>query len=330
MKDRQAFLEERQTGIGGSDVHHLLNEKPWGCSRLLWYEKTDYPPDYERVETDAMKRGTRLEEIAAEVYQEETGRNFRRQGIKRKKGTPFLFVHMDRQLFTTAQHLEVSTATSVANGPGVLEIKVPGQYAFRNIQRDGLPTAYYLQLQFSLLVTGYNWGSFAIFWADGWKLLWWDVERDQKLVDTLEENAILFWEENIQGDQIPPRLEPNDPRCGRCPYRGSCQGEKLKALIKDSKEARIETDFSIREAVETYQKMKDLKAEASALYDTAQADLKTLLGDRTAVETPGFRCYYRPQVSNRVDTKALKKEKPEIWKEFVKESISRPLRVYSI
>src|SRR5262245_38151315 len=54
---REKFLEQRKLGIGGSDVAHLFNEPPYGCSRRLWLEKRGIPPDYPESPTDIMERG---------------------------------------------------------------------------------------------------------------------------------------------------------------------------------------------------------------------------------------------------------------------------------
>src|SRR2546421_1010475 len=52
--------------------------------------------------------------------------------------------------------------------------------AFSRMKREGLPAPYICQLQHSLGVWDYTWGSYAVFSAELWSLLWFDVKRDDR------------------------------------------------------------------------------------------------------------------------------------------------------
>ena len=40
MADRQAWLQERRSGLGGSDVAAIIGASPWKTYAALWAEKT--------------------------------------------------------------------------------------------------------------------------------------------------------------------------------------------------------------------------------------------------------------------------------------------------
>jgi len=52
-----------------------------------------------------------------------------------------------------------------------------------------------------------------------------------------------------------------------------------------------------------------------------------LLGDAASATAPGYRIIAKPQVSQRVDTNALKSKHPEVYQSVLKPSVSRPFRV---
>src|SRR5690606_20315779 len=86
--DEQRCPEERKTGIGGSEVAAIFGEHPFLTARELWERKTGRA--VEQPETPAMRRGRLLEDVAAQLYSEETGRQLRRQPLRRHREHSFL------------------------------------------------------------------------------------------------------------------------------------------------------------------------------------------------------------------------------------------------
>ena len=65
-EEREQFLADRLSGIGGSDVADVLSLEPWGCARRLYYEKRQVPPDYADESKEALfERGHVLEPLVA-------------------------------------------------------------------------------------------------------------------------------------------------------------------------------------------------------------------------------------------------------------------------
>jgi putative phage-type endonuclease len=314
------FLEERKTGIGGSDVQAVLNLEPWGCSRRLWYQKRDVPPDYEDTDKEALfERGHALEPIVAQMWMERNPQSLNEVGLIRHPDHSELLVHLDRVI--------VNENTDSDKGDGVLEIKTCGQRQWYKVKREGLPYAYIAQMQHSLMVSGLTWGEFAVFWPDGWQMVSFPVDRDEQMGQHIMDACLAFWVQ-VQNGPAPDALPPTDPRCERCPWRTSCQGAALAAVCKDAVDGGF--DPALRSLAEEYFQAKEMSQEAEELYEGVKERMRAALGQRSAVETVGARIYYRGQTSMRWDTKALDKDFPQLAPKYKKASMSRPLRVFPI
>lgn len=66
-------------------------------------------------------------------------------------------------------------------------------------------------------------------------------------------------------------------------------------------------------------KKKELEAEIEAIKDEMKVDM----GSDELREVGGFKVHYTVVISERVDSKKLKTEAPDIYKRFLSESISR-------
>jgi putative phage-type endonuclease len=319
-----AFLAERRTGIGGSDLGGILNAEPYGCARRVWYEKRGDVPDYLPANPAALLRGQRLEDLIAEEYSLQTGRKIRRMGVRRHPEQDWALVHADRQILNDSR------------GPGVLECKSANWRVFAEMKREGLPQAYIAQVQWALYVTGYEWGAFAVLEPSAWELVHFEVQRDEALIAGLVSCARGFWRlvpDGVAPDRLP---DPRDRRCATCVFRRTCRGEEMAAVARLPEEdvgpLPEERTPEFEQMAADYVFARDRREEAEELEEAVAARIKETLGERTAVSVPavGVRFYYRPQVAQRVDTSLLKKKYPEIAAEMTKPSASRPFRFFRV
>ncbi len=278
--DRAAFLAERKLGIGGSDAASLFNIG-WGCQRRLWYGKRSTPEDFPREETDAMALGQFLEPWFAEKYAKQTSRHLEIQmHVYSHPIHTELRVNVDRFVWKDyGDHGE---------GFGVLEIKSCGRAAFYKYKREGLPEDYILQLQWGMMVTGATWGSFAIGCRDDGNLMYWDHEADAKLHAEMLAAGPAFWA-TVENGPIPDALEPDDRRCQQCEFRVTCQGS---ALVELAPESDYTPDESLRPLVQEFIERRDLRKEASELFEETKAELECALGDRTMVSSGGAKIQF--------------------------------------
>lgn len=297
--DREAWLAERRTGIGGSDCASLFNVG-YGCRRRLWYDKTGATPDYPREESDLMALGKLLEPFFADKYAERTERGLSTSRSMQHHTHPEIRVNADRLINAEDRP-----------GIGVLEIKAMGRAMFYKTVREGMPDDYSLQLQHGMLVAGTSWGSFAIGCRDSGELMHWDVERKPEITDMILQEAPKFWK-SLNGEP-PPALEPDDKRCQSCEYRKSCQGASLVQLDQsgDMPQAEELRPLLVRYAELQAQYCHQLTdgSKGTALdmaMEDVKEELKAALGDRQAVMVGTQKVYFRPGKPRELwDTKGL-------------------------
>lgn len=286
MTTREEFLLQRKAGIGGSDVSSLFSEG-YGCRRRLFYDKIGAIPDFPREENDAMSLGKFLESWFADKYQRTTGRpvySYDKAFVH--PAYPELRVNLDRSAAHENGHL------------GAQEIKAMGRAMYYKTKREGLPIDYVLQLQHGILVPHridgsvmFDWGCYAIGCRDDGALMYWDVERDEKIHKEIILAGQSFWA-TVENGPIPDALEPDDRRCQKCEFRVTCQGNAL---------VELEPEGELIAAPELLPLVAE-KIERDALYDQAvelceetDEELKTALGERQAVIVGGSKLYHRPQ-----------------------------------
>ena len=90
----------------------------------------------------------------------------------------------------------------------------------------------------------------------------------------------------------------------------------------------IEHDSNITPYIDELVELEQVVIEANALITAKKDHIKELIGDRPIVDCDGYRLHYKPVVTNRINTKKLKSEKPEIFDAYATKSISRPFRKY--
>jgi len=276
-------LQERQKGIGGSDSPVIMGVSPFNNIHDLYLEKTG--PVVEIIETPAMKRGSMLEPLVADIYREKTGRKVTvEKKLFHHSLIDFLLGNVDRKIMDSEK------------GEGILEIKCPGLQVFGKCKREGLQDYYQIQLQHYLAVTGCKWGAFGVFNAEQWDLIHFDVERDDELIDLIIEKDIKFWE-MVKAGTPPPEEEPaiDLPAIG---------GELVQVTSPEWKEV-----------ISDYKEAKGIRKEWEELEKVAENKLTGMMEVEGigAIEGFNFRGYHKEQAGKPTfDKKKLVLDHPEI------------------
>jgi putative phage-type endonuclease len=305
------WLAERRKGIGGSDAASILSEG-YGCPRALFYDKSGVEPDFQHSpETMGLfERGHSLEPLIARRFTKETGLVVRNMPTRVSVDRPWMRVNVDRMIHS----LDVGEFAGM--GPGYLECKTANEHVFSNMQQEGMPSHYVIQVQHGLAVTSWQWGYFAVLEPYTFKFLAFPYKRNEKLVTVLLDAEEVFWCE-VKAGNIPAKLADfNDSRCEKCQWRRSCRNaEALPKTVK--KKAVYEPDTS--EAADILAGNIKLLAAQVDDADTAlqneHAKMKELMGDRTAILVPrqGVKFSFNWQSGRHAwDTKALDAERPDL------------------
>lgn len=195
-KDRDAWLEARKQGIGGSEAAAVLGISPWVSPLALYLRKLNLMPEQESSER--MQWGLDLEDAVAAYYERETGRKLyspKPYTIFKSQEHPFMQCTIDRLIEQFDDR-----------GPGVVQIKTAGPGQLAEWQEE-VPLYYQIQIQHEMAVMGYKWGSLAVFFGD-FKGFIADVEKNDRFVEILIEKEKAFWQ-RIQ-DQNPPPVDDSE------------------------------------------------------------------------------------------------------------------------
>jgi hypothetical protein len=302
MTDEEKLQEERATGIGSSDWGDVFDLEPFGCSLRLWNEKRRIKPDYEpSAQTKKYyRKGHALEPVIADEYESVTGRLMGESpGMLRHPDYPWMIVHMDR---LTGEEMDYPQVR-------YLEIKAPGYGNFKKIKKDGLPHEWILQLQSGIEIGRANnmdmiGGAYAVMHVDAWDLVKFDVQPDPELIQMIIDKGMEFWPK-VENGPAPEKKPVGDPRCTKCGYRMRCHGEAILAGM-DPEHVREYEDTSEFDALmqETLE-LQELAAEAKALSDKADEELKAALKGPRKIKHRGMGVNRYSYIMNNWDADAL-------------------------
>lgn len=312
-RTREEFLAERKGFIGGSDISSVMGIGDWACRRKLVYDKTGVSKDFDDSDRPEFRRGHRLEAIARAYYEEKTGRKTKPTGkAVRVPGKQHLGVNMDAWVWRSDR-----------KDPGYLEIKVVGRETYFKIKREGLHDAYILQLQYGIGVSGLEWGSFAIYWPDGDELLHWDHDAEPALIERLLEEADDCWVLNIEHKVLPSPLEEGAKACETCAWAITCRGN---VVLPDANRGIVSRP-DLEGLITKFAEIKGMSKEATDAAESLREEIIDQLGGEKA--KPGiyragkFQFEYKISSQRRFSSEALKKEEPDLYEKFRKETTTR-------
>lgn len=306
MTDKaQSFTEsERQKYIGCSELGAVLGLDPYKSPLDLYNIKLGLVPPFEG--NRHTERGKRLEHIAIEMYEEQTGNvTVARDDAFVHPDYPFIVGHVDRV---------------TVPGNWIVEVKCPSNAAYRKMQRQGLPDYMAVQLQGYMGLSGAKIGDFVIFCADQMACDAFNVEFDPIIYEAAIKAATDLWNNHIV-PQIPPLPDKN------------LDGPKLE-FAKIGGDTTYRDDESFVEAVTLLREAKDLIKDGKELEELAKARAKDAVeGEFGKYEGGGQRLYYKQCEGRRtLDKKALQAAYPSInLEDFMKQGESyEEIRLYSV
>lgn len=246
--EREAFLKERMTGIGGSDAAAICGLDPYKTPLQVWAEKTGKIPSAEQNE--AMWRGIMLEPVVIAMYRLTTGVPVKQVPMLRHKDNEFMVAHLDGLIPPNNHDPE----------PGVLEAKTANSRMARlwddpDAPGDRIPQQYMVQVQHNMAVADLPYADVPVLMADEHQL-----QFMAKLVESFAGRGIDPYVEEIIGNNVFALASYLAPE-SRKVYRVERDDDLIKHLIE------LEQDFWDDHV------LKDFPPDPSG----HEADLKTLL-----------------------------------------------------
>jgi len=262
---REKWLAARGNSIGASESAALFGVSPWETPVSLWAKKTDRVQEPE-IDGEWLTWGLLLEEPIAKRYEQVTGRTTWRGG------SPYCIARHPRFEFMTSTPDFYVTFAPDRTGNGMLQCK--NTMAPRAHDWDeGVPDHIVIQVQHEMAVTGREWVSVAVL-IGGNEFKYFDVERNQNVIDEIEEQCRIFWG-YVERDEQPPvdgsertqevikRLHPADNgntiELDENAMDWWAALEAAKAAEKVAKDAKTEADTHLRDAIgaNTFAKLPD-------------------------------------------------------------------------
>lgn len=294
------WLAYRRKGIGGSDVSSLLGINKWKSELELWLDKTGQSED-STTDNESMMWGTILEPVIRNHFAKVTN--------KKVVEVKAMLQH-PRYQFMLAD-VDGVTVDDEGN-PAILEIKTASEYK-RNEWESEVPTYYQTQVQHYLLVTGLKKAYVAVL-IGGNTFKIYEIDADETIHNMLIKVEENFWNKVVNG--IRPEIDGSDA---------------AKNLLDGLYSGGLKEEFTLPEVAEEYVNMY---LEASAKEDDAKAKkqeaanhLKELMGNHEVCSCSNHSITWKTVISERLDSKALKADEPELYDKYTKTSESRRFMV---
>ncbi|MCW4039994.1 MAG: YqaJ viral recombinase family protein [Candidatus Bathyarchaeota archaeon] len=287
-KSRLAWLERRRKGIGASDAPKILGLSNFGSALSIYMDKLGLTEDFGM--TERMEIGLDIEDTIIKIFKKKTGLRVSRLSKEVWSNEhPFLFATPDGK---------------VIGQKSGLECKNIGIYD-RSKWEGRIPDQYMIQCQHSMLVTGYDhWYLAALF--GGNRFEYYDIPRDQELIDMIIPKLESFWFDNVL-TQTPPEAQSIDASLLIDQFPNALDEDNPVEF--DTETERILEDYNnAKEMVDKYEKKKK---ECSNI-------LKQRLGTNKFGWTSNHCVTWSRWDSQKVDVNLLKEKHPEIYKQCLK------------
>jgi putative phage-type endonuclease len=190
--DREKWLAERRTGIGGSDVAAALGLDPYCTQRELWEKKLNHLPDSE--DTRLTRAGRFMEAAIGDLYAEQFGVTLRKKHVTVVHPKyPILRANIDRLIVGERSGLELKNCDSMV-------FRLSGEWGPEDT--DEIPQRYLLQaLTYAMCLDYPQW--FVGVLVGGNDLKRYVIHRDAELESLVVDGVHAFWS-HVESGEPPP------------------------------------------------------------------------------------------------------------------------------
>lgn len=297
-ENREEWLKVRQLGIGGSDASAVAGLNRYRSPLSVYFDKVGEALPIE--ENEYMYWGNTLESLVADEFTKRTGLKVRRKNaVLQSIEHPFMLANVDRLLVGVDEGLECKTASAYKSGEW---------------SNDNIPWEYELQCHHYLAVTGFSAWWIAVL-IGGNQFIYKRVERDENIIQQLIKIESDFWNNHVI-PQVPPQ-----------PDGTAASTMTVNALYPTSSGEEIALPSEVDKWVEQRDEAKAAMDAAEEMKNEAENRIKVLMGESEVGRLRHIKVVWKNVTSNRIDSKKLKAEKPEVFAEYSKDSTSRRFEI---
>ncbi|MGD9678912.1 MAG: YqaJ viral recombinase family protein [Vulcanibacillus sp.] len=294
---KNEWLNWRKKGIGGSDVATICGLNKYKSPLQLWLEKTEQVEPVEAGE--AAYFGTLLEPVVRDEFTRRSG--LRVETINSMLKHPvfeFMLANVD------------GVVIDQDNSKAIFEAKTASVFKSEQWEDNKIPEEYMLQIQHYMAVTGFN-KTYIACLLGGNKFIYKLIERDDELIDMIIQLEYNFWE--CVKSNVPPKIDGSE----------SCSELMSRLYPNANNGSSIILPDEAQQLVDQYNSSKEQEKLFSEKKDEAANMLKQMLGDNEVGVINDIKVSWKNVITERLDTKKLKAENPEIYGEYVSSSSSR-------
>lgn len=287
--NQEEWLRIRKRYLTGTDAGAICGMNPYKSAMQVYLDKTC--PEIETVDNEAMRLGRDLEDYVATRFMEASGKKVRRtNAMYVNDQNSFMMANVDRLVIGERAGLECKTASP---------------YSSDRWKDGNIPEWYYLQCQHYIKTLEMDgWYLAVLIFGKGFQYTY--IERDEEMLQYLVSIEKDFWENHVQAGVLP---SPD----------GSKGADELIQKYFHDREGIVQLkgfDEQIARRNELAGLVKKLQMEQKAI----EQELKIYLGKEQAQVgiSDRFRVTWTEFDTQRIDTERLKKEQPEIYRDYSK------------
>jgi putative phage-type endonuclease len=294
----EEWLRLRKTGIGGSDAGAICGLNPYVSPMGVFYEKTR--EEVETYDNESMRQGRDLEEYVARRFMEETGLKVRRSNVMyQSEEYPFMLANVDRLISGENMGLECKTASA---------------YNADKWTGDSVPSHYEIQCHHYMAVTGAEAWYLAVL-IMGREFKYKRIDRDEELIQNLIAIEREFWEGHVLTGNM---LDPDG---------SDISNEVINRYFPTAVKKSIPLPSYLNEQLKRREEINRLTKKLEQEQNQIEQQIKIFMGEYEEA----FNEHYKVSWSNvdtvRIDSKRLKEERPDLYRDFAKSSQSRRFTV---
>lgn len=286
---------QRKKGIGGSEAGAIVGMNPYSSPVKVFQDKVS--EEIVEMDNETMRVGRDLENYVAQRFMEETGKKVRKSNFMYfSESHPFMLADVDRL---------------VVGEKAILECKTANLYQANKWKDGNVPEMYYIQCQHYLAVLGFDTAYIAVL-IMGKGFIWQKIERDEELIQYLVTIEQDFWENYVLAKRMP---NPD----------GSQAAEEIINRYFPHSSGKTVALCGFEEKLQRREELGTLIDKMTTEQKQIEQELKQYLRQHDAEHgTSGlFSVSWKPITSKRIDTELLKKELPQIYQQYCKESSYR-------
>lgn len=311
---RSEWLNKRSNSIGGSEIGMIAGYSDYGSALTVYNDKLGLVKRFEgNIHTEY---GTRLEPLIREWVQNDF---LRETEIELKTFEyPFMMVDKEYNFFsanidglgilnenwTYKENKDTGEVWQIPKNEYIgLEIKTASEFLKNVWDGEDIPAQYYLQCQWYMMITGLK--HFLIIYMLGKEIKWKVVPRCESDIEAIRELGKEFW-----NNYIIPKIPPSVTG-----LKQETEQITEQQNLKDEIEVAISGDkLQYYNAISD--KIKELEIEKER---TKQEIFIEMHNNKKGISEDGYFKISRFTVSKEnLDTKKLKEEHPNIYKEYLK------------